>query len=145
MSRRARTSLRSTSDSVDVVFTSNFFEHLPDSAASLRPFASADGSCDSDGRLIVLMPNIRYLAGAYWDYLDHHLALTHHSLTEALRLSGFEPVEVIPRFLPVYGQGPAYASVSGSRAPLPARATCLADTRKADARGGASCALSTTR
>jgi hypothetical protein len=46
------------------------------------------------------MPNIRYLAGAYWDYLDHHLALTHHSLEEALRLSGYEPVEVIPRFLP---------------------------------------------
>jgi SAM-dependent methyltransferase len=87
-------------NSVDVVFTSNFFEHLPDSDSLLATLRECRRILRPDGRLIVLMPNIRYLAGAYWDYLDHHLALTHHSLTEALRLSGYETVEVIPRFLP---------------------------------------------
>ena len=39
--------------------------------------------------MVVLMPNIRYLAGRYWDYLDHHLPLTHLSLSEALELTGY--------------------------------------------------------
>ncbi len=54
----------------------------------------------ADGRLIVVMPNIRYLPGRYWDYFDHHLALTHYSLVEALVLANFRPEVVIPRFLP---------------------------------------------
>jgi SAM-dependent methyltransferase len=87
-------------DSVDIVFTSNFFEHLPDSDSLLATLRECRRILRTDGRLIVLMPNIRFLGGAYWDYLDHHLALTHHSLVEALRLTGYEPVQVIPRFLP---------------------------------------------
>ena len=46
------------------------------------------------------MPNVRYLPGRFWDYLDHHVPLTHVSLVEALELAGFEPEVVIPRFLP---------------------------------------------
>ena len=85
---------------VDVVFTSNFFEHLPtkdDLMATLRECrrVTAPG-----GRIVVLRPNIRYLAGRYWDYLDHHLPLTHLSLAEALGLAGYEVEEVVPRFLP---------------------------------------------
>jgi hypothetical protein len=52
------------------------------------------------GTLIVLQPNIRYLPGRYWDYLDHHIALSHLSMLEALELAGFHPVEVVPKFLP---------------------------------------------
>ncbi len=26
--------------------------------------------------MLVLQPNIRYVGGAYWDFLDHHLPLT---------------------------------------------------------------------
>ena len=48
----------------------------------------------------MLMPNIRYLAGRYWDYLDHHLPLSHLSLSEALTMSRFAVDEVVPRFLP---------------------------------------------
>jgi SAM-dependent methyltransferase len=87
-------------DSVDVVFASNFFEHLPDSDSLLATLRECKRILRADGKIIVLMPNIRNLGGAYWDYLDHHLALTHHSLVEALQLAGYEPTEVIPRFLP---------------------------------------------
>jgi hypothetical protein len=48
----------------------------------------------------VLMPNVRYLPGKFWDYFDHHTPLTHLSLVEALTLSGFRAERVVPRFLP---------------------------------------------
>ena len=46
------------------------------------------------------MPHIRYLAGRCWDYRDHHLPLSHLSLSEALNMSRFAVDEVVPRFLP---------------------------------------------
>lgn len=36
----------------------------------------------------------------FWDYFDHHLPLTHLSLSEGLELAGFEVQRVVPRFLP---------------------------------------------
>jgi hypothetical protein len=52
------------------------------------------------GRILVLMPNLRYVGGRYWDYFDHHLPLTHLSLVEGLNLAGFAADRVIPRFVP---------------------------------------------
>jgi SAM-dependent methyltransferase len=86
--------------SVDAVFTSNFFEHLPSKDALLRTLAEVHRVLRPDGRIVVLMPNIRYLPGRYWDYFDHHLPLTHLSLSEGLELAGFEIQRVVPRFLP---------------------------------------------
>jgi SAM-dependent methyltransferase len=88
------------SGGVDVVFTSNFFEHLPDKRALLRTLHECHRVLRPGGRLLVLMPNLRYVGQRYWDYFDHHLPLTHLSLVEGLRLAGFTPDEVIPRFLP---------------------------------------------
>jgi SAM-dependent methyltransferase len=87
-------------DSVDVVFTSNFFEHLPTKRALLDTLTECRRVLRPGGRLVVLMPNIRYLPGRYWDYLDHHLPLTHLSLAEALELTGYKIERVVPRFLP---------------------------------------------
>jgi SAM-dependent methyltransferase len=88
------------SASVDVVFSSNFLEHLPDKQAVLQTLDECHRVLSPDGTLIVLMPNIRYLDGRYWDYFDHHTPLTHHSLVEALNLSGFDAIRIVPRFLP---------------------------------------------
>jgi SAM-dependent methyltransferase len=86
--------------SVNVVFTSNFFEHLPDKRTLLATLAECHRVLVPSGQLLVLMPNLRYLPGRYWDYFDHHLPLTHLSLTEALQLAGFAVEHVVPRFLP---------------------------------------------
>ena len=86
--------------SVDVVFCSNFFEHLPDTATWLATLKEIRTVLRPGGQLLALQPNIRLVGGAYWDFVDHHLPITDRSLTEACESLGFEIVEVIPRFLP---------------------------------------------
>jgi SAM-dependent methyltransferase len=86
--------------SVDVVFTSNFLEHLPDKAVLDRVLEEVWATLAPGGRFVVLGPNLRYLPGEYWDFYDHQLPLTHLSLAEALQLKGFDIELVIDRFLP---------------------------------------------
>lgn len=85
---------------VDVIFMSNFLEHLPSKQILLEVLAECHKSLGKKGRLLILQPNIRYVREAYWDYVDHHIALTERSLEEALRISGFTIKRIIPRFLP---------------------------------------------
>lgn len=85
---------------LDVLFTSNFFEHLRSKDEMLELLASCRRALRSGGRILVLQPNVRYVGGAYWDYFDHHLPLTDKSLGEALTLAGLEVEELVPRFLP---------------------------------------------
>jgi len=85
---------------IDVVFTSNFFEHLPDKPTLARTMKEALRCLRPGGRIVCLGPNIRYLAGAYWDFWDHYLPLTDRSLVEGLELAGFRIERAWPRFLP---------------------------------------------
>lgn len=87
-------------DSLDVVFTSNFFEHLPSKEVLRETLQQVRRCLRPGGRIIAMGPNIKYVGGAYWDFWDHHLPLTHSTLSEALRLQGFEIERVIDRFLP---------------------------------------------
>ena len=86
--------------SLDIVFTSNFFEHLPDKDALRRTLQEALRCLKVGGRIICLGPNIRFLHGAYWDFWDHFLPLTDRSMVEILTLTGFAVERVEPRFLP---------------------------------------------
>jgi SAM-dependent methyltransferase len=88
------------SDSVDVVFVSNFFEHLPDKKSFLDTLAEIRRVLKPRGCVLILQPNIRFVGGRYWDFVDHYLPLTDRTLVEALNLVDMEPVEVRPRFLP---------------------------------------------
>ena len=85
---------------LDVVFTSNFFEHLPDKESLRRTLDQAFRCLKPGGRLICLGPNIKFLPGSYWDFWDHYLPLTELSLSEGLQLSGFSLDYLAARFLP---------------------------------------------
>ena len=85
---------------VDVVFASNFFEHLPNTEAFLDTLVEIRRVLRPGGRLLVLQPNIAAVGGQYWDFLDHHLPLTEKTVVEGLEVSGFEVREVRARFLP---------------------------------------------
>jgi hypothetical protein len=88
------------SESLDVVFTSNFFEHLPDKESVERTLLEARKRLKDDGLIICIGPNIKYAPGAYWDFWDHHVPLTETSLAELLELKGFKIQTRIGRFLP---------------------------------------------
>ena len=85
---------------LNVVFTSNFFEHLPDKGALGQTLGEIFRCLAPGGKLIAIGPNIKYLAGEYWDFWDHYLALTEKSLSEGLINRGFEIRECVGKFLP---------------------------------------------
>jgi SAM-dependent methyltransferase len=85
---------------VDVVFASNFFEHMISKDQLLATLAEVHRVLRPTGRLLILQPNIRYAYRVYWDFFDHHVPLSHSSMVEALELSAFTPIEVRPQFLP---------------------------------------------
>ena len=102
-------------DSLDLVFTSNFFEHLPHKDALRATLGQALRCLKPGGRLVCMGPNIRFLPDVYWDFWDHHLPLSDRSLAEGLSLAGFSVERVIPRFLPFsmsQGFAPPVAFVS---------------------------------
>jgi SAM-dependent methyltransferase len=82
------------------VFMSNYLEHLATSGDVLRQLEVSCALLRPAGRLVVLQPNIRLVGGAYWDFIDHHVALTERSLVEAAELAGLRTIEVRTRFLP---------------------------------------------
>ncbi len=92
-------------DRADAVFTSNFLEHLPDRSALEQLLDQVLEVLRPGGRFLVLGPNLRYLPGAYWDFYDHTLGLTHGSLCEVLALKGFRIETCIDRFLPYTTRG----------------------------------------
>lgn len=87
-------------DSLDLVFSSNFLEHLPDRDAVRATLSEAYRCLRPGGRLVLMGPNIKHVGGAYWDFFDHHVPLTEASLVEVTELVGFRSQAVHGRFLP---------------------------------------------
>jgi SAM-dependent methyltransferase len=88
------------SETIDVVFSSNFFEHLHSKQDFSHCLGEAYRVLRRGGLIITMGPNIRFCSDVYWDFFDHHLPLSDRSMLEAITLNGFEKELVIPRFLP---------------------------------------------
>jgi SAM-dependent methyltransferase len=96
-------------NTLNLVFTSNFFEHLPDKDALGRTLDEIHRCLKPSGRLVAMGPNIKYLNGAYWDFWDHHLPLTEDSLREGLVNRKFTIEQCIAQFMPFrMDNGPQY-------------------------------------
>jgi len=96
---------------LDIVFTSNFFEHLPDKTTLDSTLAEALRCLKPGGKLIAMGPNIRLIPSAYWDFYDHYLPLSDLSLAEGLAKSGYKIEKCFSRFLP-------YTMARGRRVPV---------------------------
>jgi SAM-dependent methyltransferase len=86
--------------SVDAAFLSNLLEHLADKAQVLALLRETARVLKPGGRIVILMPNIRFAYREYWDFFDHHVPLTEKSAVEACLMAGLRTVKVIPAFLP---------------------------------------------
>jgi SAM-dependent methyltransferase len=96
-------------NSLDVVFTSNFFEHLPDAETLARTLSEARRCLKQGGKLIALGPNISYCGAAYWSVVDHHVALSEKSLSDAFVEAGLGIDTCIDKFMPfTMSEGPQY-------------------------------------
>ena len=100
------------SDNVDFVLVSNFFEHLESKSQVVALLKQIYAALKVGGKLAVLQPNIRYARAAYWDYIDHHIALTDKSLAEAVAICGFRINRLLPRFLPYTAQAKGQSWIS---------------------------------
>lgn len=97
--------------SLDVVFTSNFLEHLPNKELVDETLKEAFRCLKPGGIIICLGPNIKFVPGSYWDYWDHFIPITENSIAEALVLKGFKITMKMDRFLP-------YTMSGGKNPPL---------------------------
>jgi SAM-dependent methyltransferase len=82
------------------VFMSNYLEHLPSSDAVIEQLRVAHDLLAPGGRVVVVQPNIRLTGPAYWDFIDHRVALTERSLVEAGDLAGLRTARLVTRFIP---------------------------------------------
>lgn len=89
----------------DIIFISNFFEHLSSKEDLLHVLIFCFTHLKAGGALLVIQPNFKYAFREYYDFIDHHLPLTHLSLQELLQTVGFKIDLLIPRFLPYSTKG----------------------------------------
>ena len=87
-------------DSIDAAFVSNLLEHLADKAQVMELLREVLRVLKPGGRIVILMPNIRFAYREYWDFFDHQVPLTEKAVVEACTMAGYRPIEVIPAFLP---------------------------------------------
>lgn len=84
----------------DVVFVSNFFEHLNTPEDLLKCLGQISDVLKPGGILVVLQPNIDLLGTAYWNFIDHKLPVNAPRLLEAAQINRFGIKKLILRFLP---------------------------------------------
>jgi SAM-dependent methyltransferase len=89
----------------DLVFMSNYLEHLPDGAAVIEQLRAVAAVLKPGGKVMVLQPNISLTGNRYWDFIDHGVALNDRSLIEAAELASLGPELLIRRFLPYTTKG----------------------------------------
>lgn len=85
--------------SVDKIFISNFFEHIPkfDILGTVKEIRRV---LKKDGLVLVLQPNIRYLGNNFWSFSDHITPIDDRALAEVFGSYGFRLKKKILKFIP---------------------------------------------
>lgn len=95
--------------SLDVVFISNFFEHIT-RGVILSTLVEVHRVLAPRGRLLLLQPNVRFCARDYWQFFDHITPVDDRALAEALVVTGCTN----PAGWPVGGSGRLWLFATGS-------------------------------
>jgi SAM-dependent methyltransferase len=86
--------------SIDFVFASNVFEHLPQTAFAAC-LAEVKRVLRPGGTLNIVQPNYRFCCNEYFDDYTHVAIYSDRSMCDFLRANGLRIVECKPRFLPL--------------------------------------------
>ena len=91
--------LKLKANSVDVIFVSNYFEHIshPVLHNTLLEFHRV---LKTNGKVMVLQPNIRFITNDYWMFFDHINPVDDRALDEIFEICGMKLVKKIEKFLP---------------------------------------------
>ncbi|HEV2693769.1 MAG TPA: class I SAM-dependent methyltransferase [Verrucomicrobiae bacterium] len=92
-------------NSVDYVFSSNCFEHVPQ-AELVECLAQLRRKMKSGARLNIVQPNYKYCVREYFDDYQHVAIYTDRSLCDLLAANGFQIEHCTPRYLPLTIKGP---------------------------------------
>jgi len=92
------------SDSADIVFVSNFFEHITreDIQKTIIEFRRI---LKKGGKVMILQPNIRFANKNYWMFFDHITPVDDRALEEIFTIENFSLTKRILRFVPFTSQG----------------------------------------
>lgn len=96
----ARQIPKQLNETIDVIFLSNFLEHLRSKEEVLAVLGRTHQLLAPGGKLLILQPNINLVKERYWDFIDHKVALNARSLKEGVKIAGFVIEEFVERFLP---------------------------------------------
>ena len=86
--------------SVDFVFASNLFEHMPQ-ASFAHVLGTLRRKLRTGGTLNILQPNYRFCYDEYFDDYTHVTVYSDRSICDFLRTHGFDVIQCEPRFLPL--------------------------------------------
>jgi SAM-dependent methyltransferase len=86
--------------SVDFVFASNLFEHLPKDVFQMV-LQQLRTKLSRNGKIAILQPNYRYAYKEYFDDYTHVTVYSHESLRDFLASNDYEIDECEPRFMPL--------------------------------------------
>ena len=86
-------------NSVDFVFASNCFEHVPQ-AELVECLAQLRRKMKPGATLTIVQPNFKYCAREYFDDYTHVAIYTDKGLCDLLAANGFKIVHCVPRFMP---------------------------------------------
>lgn len=87
------------SASIDIVFISNFFEHITKEEI-IKVIKEVKRILKKGGKVMIFQPNIRFCAKDYWMFFDHITPVDDRALKEAFEVEGYSTELIIPRFLP---------------------------------------------
>lgn len=90
---------------IDVIFTSNFLEHINSKEDILEILEKCNHLLRKGGKILILQPNIALIKERYWDFIDHKTPLTGKSVMEALEITGFRTDVFVRKFLPYTTKG----------------------------------------
>ena len=85
--------------SVDYVFSSNCFEHVPQPEL-VECLAQLRRKMKPGAMLTIVQPNFKYCARRYLDDYTHVAIYTDKGLCDLLEANGFKVVHSVPRFMP---------------------------------------------